>query len=135
MVSARNSFPFSLHPTLFPHRLKWKEFHNFAESTFSLRFFFGFVLVESILQFGVCLQLNRETQRASKPSEFVQNVIFFWVIGDPRSIRMIPLHEIVIKISNPTNNYTYTAISEPHSHTTTTKLLGIDREFDVLLGV
>jgi hypothetical protein len=38
---------------------------------------------------------------------------------------MIPLHEIVIKISNPTNSYTYTAIPEASgSVATTTKLLG-----------
>lgn len=45
---------------------------------------------------------------------------------------MIPLHEIVIKITKPTSpNYSYTAIiSEPIAGTnTTSKLLGIHREF------
>lgn len=47
---------------------------------------------------------------------------------------MIPLHEIVIKISNPTNTYSYAAITEPTSLATATKLLGI-REFDRILLV
>lgn len=39
---------------------------------------------------------------------------------------MIPLHEIVIKITQPANNYTYSAIlTEPVVGTTTSKLLGI----------
>ena len=42
---------------------------------------------------------------------------------------MIPLHEIVIKITQPANNYSYTAIiSEAgKSYSTTSKLLGIIR--------
>jgi hypothetical protein len=51
---------------------------------------------------------------------------------------MIPLHEIVIKISNPSNNYSYTAISvsEPnHCHSTTTKLLGNRKLLFLLVGV
>lgn len=49
---------------------------------------------------------------------------------------MIPLHEIVIKISNPSNSYSYTAISEPnHCHSTTTKLLGNRELLFLLVGV
>lgn len=39
---------------------------------------------------------------------------------------MIPLHDIVIKIANPTYNYNYTAITQSNSvNSTTTKFLGI----------
>lgn len=53
-------------------------------------------------------------------------VLSFWrqkKIEKSKKFRMIPMHEIVIKISNPTNNYTYTAISELNL-STTSRLLG-----------
>jgi hypothetical protein len=48
---------------------------------------------------------------------------------------MIPLHEIKIKITRPTNNYPYTAITETTTTTTSSKLLGIKYSFSATFAV
>ena len=49
---------------------------------------------------------------------------------------MIPLHEIVIKISNPSNNCYTAIVTEPNiCHSTTTKLLGNRELLFLLVGV